>query len=314
MAKYYREKKMEEKSLDPGLGEKYLGNASRMINTDGSFNIHRTGIAFHYKDLYHFLINLSWSKFFLLTFSVYVFANIFFASLYSFIGTNNLVGTHDGSLHNSFWDGLFFSVQTLTTVGYGGIIPYGIAANILAALEAMIGLLGFAIITGLLYGRFSKPTARILYSKKAVISLYSGKQALMFRIANQRKTNLMEIEARVLLAYIDLNSQDQARKYKELKLERNSVNFLSLNWTLVHQIDGKSPLLNKTTDDLQAMHAEILILIKGFDETFSQNVHSRYSYRYDEIIWGVKFKKAYVTNNQGKIVFDVNNIHQYEQE
>ena len=305
---------MEEKSLDPGLGEKYLGNASRMINQDGSFNIHRTGIGFHYKDLYHFLINLSWPKFMLLTLTMYVLANLFFATLYFLLGTENLIGSHDGTMHKTYWDGLFFSVQTLTTVGYGGIVPRGLTTNILAALEAMTGLLGFAIITGLLYGRFSKPTARILYSKNAIISTYQDKYALMFRIANQRNTNLMEIEARVILAYVDLNSKDLVRKYRELKLERNSVNFLSLNWTLVHPVDELSPLFNKTNEELKVMHAEILILIKGFDETFSQNVHSRYSYRYDEIIWGAKFKKAYTTNDEGKIVFNIHNIHDFDYE
>jgi inward rectifier potassium channel len=303
---------MGQKSLDPGLGEKYLGNVSRMINRDGSFNVKRIGTGFHYKELYHFLINISWPKFFLLTFSTLIIANLCFALVYYFIGSNNLVGSHNGSIQNSFLDGLFFSVQTLTTVGYGGIIPKGFATNSVAALEAMIGLLGFALITGLLYGRFSKPTSRILYSRNALISPYETMNALMFRLANQRKTNLMDIEARVLFSYVDLNSPEKVRRYKQMKLESSSVNFLALNWTLVHPIDQESPLWGITKEDLQSIHAELLILIKGFDETFSQNVHSRFSYRYDELIWGGRFTKAYTTNEEGQILFDVNNIHNFE--
>jgi len=302
---------MEQKSVDPGLGEKFLGNASRSINRDGSFNITKKGVTLYYKDLYQYLINISWTKFFLLTFTGYIVANILFALLYYFTGDNNLQSTTDGYFRKTFFDGLFFSVQTLTTVGYGGIVPKGILTNTIAAIEAMTGLLGFAVTTGLLYGRFSKPSARILYSKNILISPYNNINALVFRIANQRNTNLMEIEATVLFSYIDLHSIDHVKRYPELKLERDSVYFFPLNWTIVHPIDSDSPLYGKTTDELRKIHAEFLILVKGFDDTFSQVVHSRYSYSNEDIVWGGKFLKAYSTDESGKIVFDLNDIHKF---
>jgi inward rectifier potassium channel len=305
---------MEQKSTDPGLGEKYLGNASRSINPDGSFNIIKKGVTIHYKDLYHYLINISWMKFFMITFTGYVLANFLFAIIYYFTGDTNLQSTTDGSFTKTFYDGLFFSVQTLTTVGYGGIVPRGILTNTIAAIEAMTGLLGFAVTTGLLYGRFSKPSARILFSKNILISRYKNINALVFRIANERNTNLMEIEATVLFSYIELSSKDQVKKYPELKLERNSVYFFPLNWTIVHPIDSESPLFGKTSDDLKKIHAEFLVLVKGFDDTFSQVVHSRYSYSNLDIIWGGKFLKAYSTDESGKIVFDLNDIHKFMKE
>lgn len=303
---------MEQKSVDPGLGEKYLGNASRSINSDGSFNIIKKGVTLHYKDLYQYLINISWTKFFLLTFIGYISANIFFALIYYFTGDNNLQSTTESSYRKTFLDGLFFSVQTLTTVGYGGIVPRGILTNAVAAIEAMIGLLGFAITTGLLYGRFSKPFARILYSKNILISPFENINTLVFRIANQRNTNLMEIEAKVLFSYVDLNTKDHVKKYPELKLERNSVYFFPLNWTIVHPINEESPLFGKTAEELSRIHAEFLILVKGFDDTFSQVVHSRFSYSYRDMVWGGKFKKAYSTDESGRIVFDLHDIHKFE--
>ncbi|MBA4405981.1 hypothetical protein C0389_01775 [bacterium] len=303
---------MNQKSIDPGLGEKYLSKASRSINPDGSFNIVRTGAAFHHKDLYQKLINMSWPRFFGLAFSGYALANLFFACIYYLIGSDALVGSHDGSGRESFFDCIFFSAQTLTTVGYGGIVPRGILTNTVAGIEAMTGLLAFAIITGLLYGRFSRPSARILYSKNIIVAPYQNKNALMFRIANQRSTNLMEIEAKVLFSYIDFSVKEQPRRYPELKLERSSVYFFPLNWTVVHPIDEESPLYGKSTKELEDMHAEFLILVKGFDDTFSQVVHSRFSYRYDEIVWGARFSKAYSTDAEGKIVFNIQNTHDYE--
>jgi len=303
---------MKQNSTDPGLGEKYLDNASRSINADGSFNIVKKGVTLHYKDLYQFLINISWTKFFLLTFAGYIAANIFFALIYYFTGENNLQSTTEGYLRKTFFDGFFFSVQTLTTVGYGGIVPKGIWTNSVAAIEAMIGLLGFAVTTGLLYGRFSKPSARILYSRNILVTPYENKNALVFRIANLRNTNLIELEAKVLFSYIDLHTKDHVKKYPELKLERSSVYFFPLNWTIVHPIDKESPLFGKTVDELMKIHAEFLILVKGFDDTFSQVVHSRYSYSHDDIVWGGKFSKAYSADESGKIVFDLRDIHLFE--
>jgi len=193
-------------------------------------------------------------------------------------------------------------------VGYGSISPKGTAANILAALEALSGLMGFAIATGLLYGRFSKPTAKIGFSQTMLIAPYQEGTSLQFRVVNQRANILMELEAKVLLMTVEGATGQPTRKYQPLNLERSSVYFFPLTWTVVHPIDPESPLYGKTAEDLALLQAEVLILIKGFDDTFSQTVHTRYSYRYDEIVWGARFTPAFRIDDDGDMVLDVDRV------
>jgi inward rectifier potassium channel len=302
---------MQKQTIDPGLGEKYFQKTKRIINNDGSFNVTKIGAGFNYKDIYQYLINISWIKFFLIVLSVYIFLNFVFAFLYYLIGVEDLAGTAGNNLNN-FLDAFFFSAQTLTTVGYGGMSPKGLLVNIISAFEAMSGLMCFALITGLLYGRFSRPSARILFSQNALIAPYREIKSLQFRIANQRHNTLMEIEARVLLVFVEKSGDQYNRKYFELKLERNSVYFFPLTWTIVHPIDEDSPFYGKTETEIKLFESEILILIKGFDDTFSQVVHSRYSYTSDEIIWNAKFIRAFNNEQNGDIVFNIDDIHKYE--
>jgi inward rectifier potassium channel len=302
---------MQKQTIDPGLGEKYFQKTKRIINNDGSFNVTKVGAGFNYRDIYQYLINISWTKFFLIVLSVYISLNFLFAFLYYFIGVEDIAGITNNSLNN-FLDAFFFSAQTLTTVGYGGMSPKGLIINIISAFEAMSGLMCFALITGLLYGRFSRPSARILFSKNAVIAPYRGKTSLQFRIANQRHNTLMEIEAKVLLVLIEKNGDQYSRKYYDLKLERNSVYFFPLTWTIVHPIDEESPFYGKSEVEIKMFEPEILILIKGFDDTFSQVVHSRYSYTADEIIWNAKFIRAFNNEENGDIIFKIDDIHKFE--
>lgn len=302
---------MQKQTIDPGLGEKYFQKTKRIINNDGSFNVTKVGAGFNYRDIYQYLINISWTKFFLIVLSVYISLNFLFAFLYYFIGVEDIAGITNNSLNN-FLDAFFFSAQTLTTVGYGGMSPKGLIINIISAFEAMSGLMCFALITGLLYGRFSRPSARILFSKNAVIAPYRGKTSLQFRIANQRHNTLMEIEAKVLLVLIEKNGDQYSRKYYDLKLERNSVYFFPLTWTIVHPIDEESPFYGKSEAGIKMFEPEILILIKGFDDTFSQVVHSRYSYTADEIIWNAKFIRAFNNEENGDIIFKIDDIHKFE--
>lgn len=297
-------------TIDPGLGEKFSGKTKRALNVDGSFNVKRKNMGFNPKDLYLFLLNLSWPKFILVVIISNIVINLCYASLYTIAGIDHLRNAVDNNPLQSYMNAFFFSEQTLTTVGYGGIVPLGLWTNLIAAAEAMTGLLGFAVATGVLYGRFSRPSARILYSKNAITTPYKNTTALMFRIANQRHNNLMELEASLLFVYTDKETLN--RKYIDLKLERNFVYFFPLSWTIVHPIDEESPFFNKTEKELQDVNAEILILIKGFDDTFSQVVHSRYSYISDEILRGVKFQKAFGANNEGEIIFDLSDIHKVE--
>lgn len=301
---------MEQQTIDPGTGEKYFGKTKRLINKDGSFNVVKTGTGLNIRDLYHFLTTISWTRFFLLVVSAYILLNFLFAFLYLLAGPEHLVSTGGMSDQPLFLKMLFFSVQTFTTVGYGNIFPNNFLVNFIAAFEAMIGLMSFALFTGLLYGRFSKPTTRILYSDKAIVAPYQGINSLQFRVANQRKNNVIELEARVIAAITDENFK---KKYYELKLERYSVTFFPLSWTVVHPIDEDSPLFRLSTEELKRGQLEVMVLLKGFDETFSQVVYSAHSYTFNEIVWGARFQSSFVTTKEGDIVFNLKNIHQFDE-
>ena len=203
-----------------------------------------------------------------------------------------------------FLNDFFFSAQTLSTVGYGAMSPRGLAANVLSSLESMVGLMGFALATGLLFGRVSRPSARIAFSERMAIAPYQDGWSLQFRIVNKRSNSLMELEAKMLLMTVD----GPKREYMILKLERPSVYFFPLTWTIVHPIEPDSPLQGKTAADLAKLQAEVLILIKGYDDTFSQTVHARYSYRYDEIEWQARFQPAFHVDPEGDLVLEINKV------
>lgn len=303
---------MQKRSEDPGLSEKYFSRTKRIINNDGSFNIIRKGTGFTIRDIYQSLVNLTWPRFIIVILSFYFLLNCLYASLYDLTGANEISGAVETNSLKTFVNLFFFSVQTISTVGYGSFSPHGILANMIVSFETLTGLLGFALITGLLYGRFSRPTARILYSKKALIAPYLDKKSLQFRIANQRRNALLEVEANVLIAFIENNNGKSERRYYDLDLEISFIHFFPLSWTIVHPIDENSPLRNKTIEDLKKLEAEVMILIKGYDDTFSQFVHSRYSYRFDEIIWDAKFKTAFFIDDNGDVIIDLRDIHNYE--
>src|SRR6202035_5882261 len=188
--------------------------------------------------------------------------------------------------------------------------PRGPSANAIAALEAASGLMVFAIMTGLLYGRFSRPSARILFSSNALIAPYQDGSSLQFRVTNARSNTLMNLEARVLLMTVTNNDGRLKRDFVDLELERRKVYFLPLTWTIVHPIDTTSPLSGKTAEDLAQMSAELLILIQAFDDSFSQVVHSVYSYRHTEFLWGAKFMPAFNVDTHGDLVLDLDRVNE----
>jgi inward rectifier potassium channel len=297
---------MKKESFDPGLTTQFSGELRRTINADGSFNVRREGLRWRDANPYLMLIDTTWTRFLLIVFAAFLFVNLIFACLYLMIGIHNLKGLESdmGAFANAF----FFSVHTLTTVGYGNVYPEGASANVISSLEAATGLMVFAIATGLLYGRFSRPTARIVYSKNAIIAPYQDGTSLQFRVTNARRNVLMNMEAHVLLMTVESSDGELRRSFVDLPLERRGVYFFALTWTIVHPIDSDSPLYGKTREDLAKQSAELLILMQGFDDTFSQVVHSRYSYRHDEMIWGAKFAPAFKVDAKGDMVVEVNRI------
>jgi inward rectifier potassium channel len=296
---------MQKPSFDPGITEKFQAPVSRIINPDGTFNVRRRGATWRDFHPYLHLINMGWTPFLSLLFLAYLVVNTLFASLYYIEGTNQLRGAEAATAAGRFFNDFFFSAQTLSTVGYGGIAPMGTGANIIASLESLTGVLGFALATGLLFGRVSRPSARVGFSDAMVVTQYQDGNSLQFRVVNRRKNSLMELEARVMLMTVAPAESGLKRTYQMLRLEREKVIFFPLTWTIVHPIDNESPLYGLSAEDLQRLQAEVLILIKGYDDTFSQTVLARRSYRHDEIVWGRRFAPAFSVDEQGDLVLDV---------
>ncbi|HUN66425.1 MAG TPA: ion channel [Bacteroidota bacterium] len=307
--------RQEEIDRDLGLGSRVADDSSRRIlNRDGSFNVRRTGLPFYRtQNFYHHLLTMTWIRFFLLIFAGFALMNLLFAFLYTLCGADALHGSEAVTSADRFLEAFFFSVQTSSTVGYGHLAPRGLAANIIVSFEAVLGLLGFALATGLLFARFSRPSARIKYSTHAVIAPYRDGTGLMFRIANVRNSELFEVNATVTLARTERGPGGSAiRKFYPLALERTKVTFFPLHWVIVHPIDATSPLAGATPESLANEKTEILILLSGVEETFSQTVHSRSSYTYGEIHFGKKFADMFIASDHGIFGVDLRKIDQTE--
>jgi inward rectifier potassium channel len=240
----------------------------------------------------------------------YLVVNTLFALAYYGLGPGHLLGADASTEAGRFFNDFFFSAHTLSTVGYGSISPKSVESNVVAALESLVGVLGFAVATGLLFGRVSRPSAKIGFSETMLVAPYQDMQSLQFRVVNRRRNDLMEIEARVMLMTVEQNGGQPTRSYRLLKLEREKVLFLPLTWTIVHPIDSESPLFGLTAEDLERLQVEVMILIKAYDDTFSQTVLARYSYRYDEIGWNQRFAPAFSVNSDGDLVLELQKVGQ----
>jgi len=298
--------------FDPGLTQSYAGTLRRIVNKNGTFNVRRKGVRLRNFHLYKFLIGLSWPWFVAIVLGTFVIANIAFAWLYLAAGIQTLQGAEAVTGLGTFLNAFFFSVQTLTTVGYGSMVPRAIGSNLIASVEALMGVMGFAFGAALVYGRFSRPTARIVFSKRALIAPYQGKTSLQIRIANERSNAIVDLDATVVLMAVEGSGEGHRRTYAQLELERSNIFFLPLTWTIVHPIDEASPLYRKTSQDLADRVVEIMVLIRGFDDTFSQVVNARSSYRFDEILWGHRFLPAFHSDEHGHLVLDLARIDAVE--
>ena len=301
---------MQNPAFDPGLTQKYTGTLRRVINKDGTFNVRRQGATWRDFHPYLHLINLGWVPFFAVLFLGYLVVNTLFALAYFGLGPGHLLGADASTQAGRFFNDFFFSAHTLSTVGYGSISPKSLESNIVASVESLVGVLGFAVATGLLFGRVSRPSAKIGFSEKMLVTPYQDMQSLQFRVVNRRRNDLMEIQARVLLMTVEGKDATAVRSYRQLKLEREQVLFLPLTWTIVHPIDSESPMFGLTAADLQRLQAEVLILIKAYDDTFSQTVLARYSYRYDEMGWNQHFAPAFSVDADGDLVLELQKVGQ----
>ena len=310
LSKFIPRKEQTENS-DLGFGRIVSESSTdRLINKDGSFNVHRKGLRFFGSlHIYHTLLTMSWTRFLILASLGYFTLNLFFALLYTLLGSNSLFGPPDDINMNPFIRAFFFSVQTSTTIGYGHILPHGFMTNVLVTLESFIGLMGFAILTGMLFARFSRPVAKIIYSKNAIIAPYHDNTAFEFRIVNSKSNQLYNVQAQVTFSMMQTINQKTSRRYFPLHLERNNVPFFPLSWTIVHPIDDKSPLYNVTHEQMIKDNAEFLVLVSGTDDTFNQTVLSQTSYKADEVIYQAQFKDIYKHESHGKqISIDISKL------
>jgi inward rectifier potassium channel len=297
---------------DFGLGGKLSERSrARLVNRDGTFNVRRNRLGpFHPYNAYHTLLSLPVPRMLVLVGVAYVVANLVFASLYWIAGPTALMSPEGDSL-GRFETCLFFSVQTLSTIGYGQLVPHTRMANVLVALEALVGLLGFAILSALLFARFTRPTAKITFSRNAIVAPYENGWALMFRLANLRNNDLTDVRAIVSLARWVHENGVRQRRFDQLRLERPSILFMPLHWVVVHPIDARSPLRGFSQESLAASDPEIVCLITADDETFAQTVHARTSYDRHDIVWGARFRDMYV-GDVDHVAVDLGRLHEFD--
>jgi inward rectifier potassium channel len=282
---------------------------ARLVSRKGQFslNVVRLGLPhLHLADLYHSLLTLSWPRFFILIWLSYTLTNSLFALAY-LAGGDCIANARPGS----FKDAFYFSVQTMATIGYGSMYPRTDYANIIVCIQALFGLWGVAMITGLAFARFSKPTARVVFSRVAVIAPFNGVSTLMYRTANQRSNQILEAQQRVTLIRDEITSDgDYMRRFYDLQLMRSQSPIFALTWTVMHIVDENSPLYKLTPKDLKEQQAEIVVILTGLDETVSQTIHARHSFVASEILWGMRFVDIISRTPEGKRVVDYTRFHE----
>ena len=311
MAKGFRKRIKQENAENSGFGSRASG---RFINKDGLPNVRRRGVnVFNRLSWYHTMLNLSSFRFITYLVMMYILINLVFACIYYLIGVEHLTGIDKSNPLDEFIDVFFFSSQTFTTVGYGRIAPIGFLASLVATFEAFLGLLTFAIATGLFYGRFSRPRAYLRFSDIAVIAPFQDVTALMFRLAPYKNNALTDANVTLSTA-IEINEDGTTKSnFYRLETQLSKINTLSLNWTIVHKIDENSPFAGFSADDFKNTNIEIIVHVRAFDEVFSNTVIQRASYVSKEIIYGAKFLPMYYPDEEkDSTVLDLDKINEYQ--
>ncbi|AGY59620.1 ion channel [Gloeobacter kilaueensis] len=282
----------------------------RLIGRNGSSSlaIERIGLERSWGDVYHFLLTISWTGLLLLVIGLYLFANVFFAGLY-LLGGDAILNAR----HGSFEDAFFFSVQTLATIGYGVMSPKTTYGHIIASIEGLVGWSGFALATGLMFAKFSKPTARVLFSDVAVINQSQGRPTLFFRTANRRRNQIFEAQVRLTLARDEtLPNGEFMRRFYDMKLVRGQTSIFALTWTIMHVIDEESPLFGQTSESLAESQTELIVTLTGLDDTVSQNIHARHSFIASEILFEHRLTDIITRTPEGRRILDYSRFHDVE--
>ena len=285
-----------------GFSPNSNAEGGRLINKDGSYNLRKSGIPLLERlSIYHTMLGLSNFAFIMSVFGIYAVLNILFASIYVFLGPDSLydLGSNQ-SMIGRYLTAFFFSSQTLTTVGYGHISPAGLPANIVASIESFIGIMSFALVTGLFFARFSRPKAYIRFSDNMLVAPYKGGRAIMFRLATYKNNQLANAETQVTAAlHVLVNGKTETQFYP-LQLEFSKINSLAISWTVVHPITEDSPFWNFTEQDFKQRRIELMISMWAFDDHFSNTVQQRTSYTKDELVFGARFLPMYNRSEDGK--------------
>lgn len=313
MARGFRKKIQQKNTENSGFGSNVSG---RFINKDGLPNVNRKGVnIFNRYSWYHTMLDLSTFNFLSYLVIAYVLVNLFFALIYYLIGVEHLTGIDKSNPVNEFIDVFFFSSQTFTTVGYGRIAPVGFTASLVATFEAFLGLLTFAIATGLFYGRFSRPRAYLKFSDVAVVAPFKETSALMFRLAPYKNNALTDADVVITTAIEVMENSSPKINFYQLKTQLSKINTLALNWTIVHEIDEESPFYGFSEDDFKNTGIEIIVHIRAFDEVFSNTVVQRTSYVTKEIVYGAKFIPMYYPDKDNlSTVLNLDKISDYQKE
>ena len=287
------------KTANTGFGTNAANYGGRLLNQDGTPNIEKKGIGFFARlSWFHSMLSISGWRFFLIILFFYIFVNLLFTVVYYFFGVEHLIGLKNHTESEKLMEAFFFSTQTYTTVGYGRISPDGFLMNAVSSFHALIGLLSFAVATGLMYGRFSRPKAFIKFAENAVIAPYKDISALMIRLTPFKNTTLTDAEIKLTLVIMTDENGKTTNQFFTLDLELSSINALTLSWTVVHPIITESPLYNFSKDDYSNAKGEIIVYVKAFDDMFSNTVIARTSYTFQEIIYGSKFVPMFHRDNE----------------
>ena len=299
--------------INTGFGINSSDYGGRFLNKNGNPNIEKRGVGYLEKiSWYHILLEMPQWKLLLIILLFYFMINLLFGTLYFLIGPDYLAGINTKSPLKAFGEAFFFSCQTFTTVGYGRISPTGFLASFLSALEALIGLLSLAVVTGLLYGRFSRPKAFLRFSENALLAPFQNGSAIMLRLAPFKNTTLTDAEAKITLGLVIEENGKMVNKFYQLPLEYNTINSLTLSWTIVHPITETSPFYNFTEEDFKNARGEILVFVKAFDDMFSNVVVSRTSYTLNEIVVGAKFNPMYHKSaSENKTLLHLDKLNSY---
>jgi len=300
---------MANEIKDPGIGTKIDEKVRRMINADGSYNVIKKGSTKGIRDIFKYLVEISWTWFFTILFVGYIIFNMIFTIIYLYFGSENILGISpdNGPI---FFQTFFFSIQTFTTVGYGTLAPVGITSQIVAAIEAFVGFMSFSLATGLLYGRFSRPRSKLKFADNFVFSKYEDGYSFKFKLTNLRDVVLQDVEAKIITMFNKENKEgNMVRTHYELPITLPKIDIMALTWTLVHKIDKESPFWGKNKEEIMKQHPEFLIFVNGFDEIYSERTRARKSYVVDDIIWNKNFATNFKSLENGKLLMDVRDLN-----